>query len=533
MTQPFRLMSKPITWVSMLTLGVLGVYLLPHLFLFSRHPVLLMSEESARSLSSFTGPERDRTFQRLITKNIQGVVFRQETLQDLESSGRAFVASGEELIRLFKLQSVASYYAFEQIKDKNLNPGGSYVFFSEQAVYQRVLGELKRQLAPGTVDVFERGIFRGDASFPDNFILESSIPSAKLRQMPLGWPVERIRDTLDQLQARRGDTLWPVFWAEDPQSLAAPIKMDLGSGIPPAIALNPEYLRFPYLSVRIIHEPSELVGARPSPRIERFLSVPRIHPHVSLGLAIAWVVVCATMLNAWISWSRLLAAGLLVAALALTPSQLDWTVQGICFLMPSAALLVWMSMSDKFRASLGQPLGRPLSVLRYSLWMVMFLGAPGWLLSTLLWEYPELNLARISEYGLIVVPLCAGVLFLSVWGIQVANRPLYLRNIRTGVEMALAGFILIKISSFWILACASSLAWAHWLVLHEWTRGMPLEDAPGNYAAFFVASALTLKMFFVGSPVSAVVVMVVLFVMAASGAAIFLARSSGASSASS
>lgn len=511
---------------------VLGYFLLPHLVFFSFRPVLLLSTESAQDISASSGLARERANQRMILKNVQGVVFTEETLQDLQKSGRAFVASGEELLRMFKLQSVASYYVFEQVRDKNLKPDGSYIFFSESALFERVFEELKRRLPLGSVAVYERGIFRGDASFPDNFILECSVPAERLETLPLGWPVERIRETLEALKTREGDTLWPVLWSEGPASIRDPAAPD--TAIPTAVRLTFPLLRFPYDSIRIIHDPAELIGVPRSSDLKSLLSYPELPPRAPLVLSVLLILAAGVRLTQWISWAIPITAALLVILFALLPAHQNWVLEGIAVLLPPSALLSWMAAADKFRASLnraGRPFLQSFTLANFSGWIVPFLVVPGWLLSTLFWQFPSLPLHRCAVYGITAAPVMAALLFLAVWGIEVSNRPVYPRHIRTGLELALSAVLLIGCTSAWILAIASSAAWARWMALLEQTRGRSLEDAPGNYAAFFIASALGLKIFFDASPAAAAVLLMAAFAAGAIFAAAWISRAPSAKAA--
>lgn len=508
--------------VSVVILVVLGFYLLPHLTYFSYRPVLLLSRDAAQSVLSATGATRDRSSKWLIQKNVQGVVFFEETLQDLQKAGRAFVASGEELLRLFKLQSVASYYVFEQIRDKNLNPAGSYVFISEAPLFNRVFEILRWRLAPGDVVIFERGIFKGDASFPDNFILESSVSAEKIRTLPLGWPVEKIEETLSALQSRRGDTLWPVLWSESSAPFASVTMPD--TELPGAVHLQLPLLRVPYDSVRIVHDPVELISLPRSSNLGSLLALPTLPPNLPLGLAILVILVASLRLTRWIRWSILITAGFLVLLFALLPSQKNWVLEGVTALLFPSALICWMASADEFRSARGRGALQGINLLKFSLISIVFLAPAGWLLATLFWQFPSLPLPACAVAGILAVPAISAALFLAVWGIEVSNRPIYPRHLRTGLELAGAMAILYGSTSGWVLSAAEAIAWARWLVLVERTHGRSLEDAPGNYAAFFVASALGLKLFFEVSPLFAVLIHLAAFACGHVLAASWLAR---------
>lgn len=490
-------------WVSIASFLALSFYLLPHLAYFSCRPILLLSHDAAQSIAASSGAAREHAFKWLMIKNVQGVVFYEETLEDLQKTGRLFVASGEEVLRLFKLQSVVSYYVYEQVRDKNLKPRGSYVFISDASVFDRVWQELKWRLSPDDVSIFERGNFRGDASFPDNFILESSIPPEKLVRIPLGWPVERIRETLASLQAQRAETLSPVLWSEDPAMFSAKPAAALDTALPAAIRLHLPLLRFPYDSIRIVHDPAELISLPRSSDLKSLLSLPVLPANLPLALAILFILAASLRLSQWISWSIAISAALMVAMFALLPSQKIWVLEGVAALLPPAGLFCWMAAADQFRSGQGRPLLGFFTFIKFLGMIVLYLATAGWLLATLIWQYPALALDRYAVYGIMVVPVCSALLFLAVWGIEVANRPIYPRHIRTGTELLLAAGVLFGCTTAWILVLAAAAAWFRWLVLVERTRGRTLEDAPGNYAAFFAASALSLKLFFGSSPLTA------------------------------
>ncbi|OGH55691.1 MAG: hypothetical protein A3G34_01315 [Candidatus Lindowbacteria bacterium RIFCSPLOWO2_12_FULL_62_27] len=499
--------------IAAVTLLVLGVYLLPHLAWFSHQPVLLLSRDAAQAILSSSGSAYERTVTRIVTKNVQGVVFSEDTLEDLEQSGRAFVASGEELLRLFKLQSVASYYVFEQVRDKNLIPNGSYVFFSEAQLFDHVFNELKLRLPPGTVRVFERGIFKGDASFPDNYILESTVPIETLKTLAIGWPVQRIREITDALKTRAGDTLWPVLWSTEQ-----------GAEVPGAVRLDASYLRFPYDSVRIVHDPMELVVLRRGAELAAFQSAPRLPAATPLVLSILMILAASVRLSQWFAGSILIFAVLVVVILALLPSHEPWVLEGLSALLPPAALISWMAAADRFRSKRNSAILAPAHLFGFAAHSVLFLAAPGWLLSTLFWQYPALPLGDRAVWGLLLAPLCSAALFLAVWAIEVSNRPIFPRHLRTGLELGLSAAILFGVSSAWILCLAAAGAWSRWFVLLDRTRGSALEDAPGNYAAFFVASALGLKLFFETTPIAAVLWILTALMAGAGGASAWLAR---------
>lgn len=509
--------------VSIGTLLILGFYFLPHLVYFTRHPAVLFSEDAAQMVIRATGPDRERALSRMMTKNVQGVVFHEETLGDLESSGRVFIASGEELIRIFKLQSVASYYVYEQIRNKNIDPAGSYLFFSDAAVFERVYAELRRRLPPGSIKVYERGIFRGDASFPDNFILESKVSQSDIRSLSFGWPAERIRRTLRQLQVQRGDTMWPVLWSESASpvpSHATDTDMQL------AIRLDLPLLRFPYDSIRIVQDPFELVQMPVSSSLSSVLSMPQPASNLPMVLAVCIVLAAALRLYQWTVWAYMLSAILLVSMFVLLPGELSWVLGGLAGLLPPCILFSWMTVADDIRAKKGGILKSPISMAIFVGWASVLIGSAGWILSTLFWQYPYLPLSRCSEYGILIIPGVAAVLFIAVWGIKVANHPIYPRHLRTGMEIIAAGWILFAASSMWILLLAGTLAWARWVMSVERTRGQVTENSPGNYTAFFAASAFGLKLFFTHSPLSSIFFLAVSISLGALIASAWLSRTS-------
>ncbi len=522
MTRLLRVCQAAPAWVFGCALVLLAIYFIPHLVYFSNRPALILSEPAARAVLELSGPARERTVQRLISKNVEGVVFREETLRDLESSGRVFVASGEELLRLFKLQSVASYYVFEQIRDKQLNPAGSYIFFSESALFERVQAELKLRLPPGSVAVYERGIFRGDASFPDNFILESPYPPAVLRTVSLGWPVDRIKQMRRAVEERVSDTVWPVLWTDDPWLRGTSVT--LAEGELTAVRLRTPFLRFPYESIHVVDDLDDLLGLARGSDLMDLEFLPPLPQNMPMLLSILAILAWSLSLSQWIPWSLLLSASWIVLILVLMPAHRDWVIQGTVLLLPAAALISWMGAADRFRARMNQSILSLRGLGRSMGGLVLFLMTGGWLLSTLIWQHESLPLDHLTVYGLMAVPAFSCLLFLSVWGIEVSNRPIYPRHLRTGMELALALGLILLCRQPWVLFVFAALAWARWLVLIERTRGRTLEHAPGTYAAFFCASALTVKLFVIASPLMASALILSAYGIGHTGATVWIAR---------
>lgn len=496
----------------------LGVYLAPPLVYFSARPALILSEPSAREILAMPDFARRRAVERMKSRNVQGVAFREATLADLESAGRVFVASGADLLRLFKIQSIASYYVFEQVRDKNLKLGGSYIFFSESVLFEYVYSELKSHLAPGEIAVYERGIFRADASFPDNFVLESSLSPDVLRHMPLGWLKSDVDKILKAISQESGDSLWPVFHPSKP-----------GTAVPEGqFVLTESHLRPPYDIVRIVRDPLELVDLPSGSALSDLRGLPVLPTHALLAFSIIFVLIALLRIFEWISWAPLLAAVFVVLTLALLPTQLSWVAGGLVFLVPPASLLLWTAAAESFRLKAQGVRTSPANLGIFFGQLLLFLAVPGWLVSALMWSFAQLPLKFIATSGTAALPLVSAALFLLVWAIGSQNKPVYLRHILTGLEITAVTAVLFFVDAPWVLAPAGVWAWFRWFFLLERTRGRAQEDSPGNFAAFITASALGLKLFVSCPPLTALAFLLASPALAVLAARLWISKSSAA-----
>ncbi len=483
-----------------LILAVLAAYQAPIVAYYRYRPVMLLSEEAALTIGTLSGPARERTMTRLRTKNMRGVIFREETLEDLEQSGRAFVATGEEVIRLFKLQSVVSYYVYEQVRDKKLNPQGSYIFFSDGPVFERVYAELKFRLPPDSVKIYERGLLRGDASFPDNYILESTLSPSALRSVPLGWPSDHIRETLAAVRPSEGDTIWPVLWSDATSTPARRVTLD--TSIPEAIELNPAYLRFPFNAIRIIYDPMELLTSPRSSDVMDLLSLRPLNASLILALGILLIIAAVLRSAPQPVLGLFCSSLLLVVVFTMLPSQKLWVAQGVVGLLPSAAMIMWMSSAKTFCASpafrrddrsAAGLLGR----------LMMPVSCAGWLWAALVWHFGEAETMPWSEYGLYAAPVLSAAFLIGVWAIEVSNQPVYPKHIFAGVELAAGLGILIFSASEYVLAAAAAVAWARWLAMAFSGPRLTVTETPGQYAALYLSAALCLKLYLTLAPLTA------------------------------
>ncbi|MBI4179041.1 hypothetical protein HY522_06450 [bacterium] len=489
-----KLLVRSRLWIIGAVFLGIAVYLLPHILYFSWRPAILLTESAVRDIQAMPAVARKRMAERIRQKNVQGVAVPELTLADLEASGNAFVASGNDLLRIFKIQSIASYYVFEQVRDKNLKNDGSYIFFSESALFEAVHTALKSRLDQGEIAVYERGIFRADASFPDNFILESSVPPGRIRDMPLGWVMPPAAGALSALTELTGESTYrAVLHPASPAS-----RTDTGYFV-----IHEPYLRFPCRSIRIIDDPLDLIHARRGASLQSVFAVPVASPDACLAVAGLLVLLALLSFVQWTVWAPAVAAGFVVLTLAILPAQINWAALGMAFLLPPAGLILWVAASDTGRLRAHPVWGSAKFGGRFL--GVLFLSAlvPGWLISSLAWQFPHLQIGRYAFFGNLLLPFISTGLFLAVWSIEASNRSLYLRHVRMGLELAMAAVVLAAPVSPGIVCVAAVCAWARWMVLLERARLRAQEDSPGIWAVFFISGALGLKLFLTVSPVYA------------------------------
>lgn len=117
---------------------------------------------------------------------VKGMLLKPSTLEGLLEGKEATMASGAEILRLFRMESVANIWMWEQIKDKPIRPEATYVFTNQLLLFETFLEALSEQLGRENVRPYKDQHHDFGGEVPSNYIIEVLATPDELRSVALG-----------------------------------------------------------------------------------------------------------------------------------------------------------------------------------------------------------------------------------------------------------------------------------------------------------------------------------------------------------
>lgn len=184
----------------------------------------------------------------LVENGVSGVVVKPSTISGIPGAREMAMASGAEILRLFRMEGIVNIWMWEQIRDKPIRPEATYIFTNQLIVFESVFETLQKQLGEANVRSYrdESHDFGGD--IPGNYIIEVLSSVDDLRSVAIG--IDRsYRDELlshgllpvveisspDEVEVL--PTSIPAIWISSPAAARAafeklrPARVFLGRGI--------------------------------------------------------------------------------------------------------------------------------------------------------------------------------------------------------------------------------------------------------------------------------------------------------------
>lgn len=271
-----------------------------------------------------------------------GVVLQPSTIGGFLNSNDLAIASGQEILRLFRMESILNIWMWEQLKGRPIRSDATYIFTSKPDLFENVLQALKASLGEDKVRPYRdaQHDFGGDVQ--SNYIIEVLAPEEEIRSLAVGLDrtyrqrlaasgletVIRARSLSDLVSVRSGVSVLiedtetaRLLYARDPGTGRAPDAIYLASGVSnpgwPQAVLAARYSQWP-ASGRVgalIVSSSDLVAAAQKVQqagytVRRLTGAPipagpardPLQPTVrALSWVTAWVGV-VWMLFCWVPW---------------------------------------------------------------------------------------------------------------------------------------------------------------------------------------------------------------------------------------
>lgn len=158
------------------------------------------------SLSPFL--EDTAAIRYLIEAGVSGVVLQPATIGGFLDSSELAIASGAEILRLFRVEGILNIWMWEQFKDKPIRPDATYVFTNQLFLFESLMNSLPARLGKEKVRPYQdkEHDFGGDV--PGNYIIEVLASVDEIRSLAVG--LDRV--ARDRLTA---GGLWPVIQVAD------------------------------------------------------------------------------------------------------------------------------------------------------------------------------------------------------------------------------------------------------------------------------------------------------------------------------
>ncbi len=122
----------------------------------------------------------------LMRAGAHGVVLKPATVGSIMEGRDIAMASGSEILRLFRMEGIVNIWMWEQIKDQPIRPEATYIFSNKLNTFESMLSTLQQNLGSDKVRSYrdESHDFGGD--IPGNFIIEALAPIDEIRSITIG-----------------------------------------------------------------------------------------------------------------------------------------------------------------------------------------------------------------------------------------------------------------------------------------------------------------------------------------------------------
>lgn len=122
----------------------------------------------------------------LMRAGVRGVVLKPATVGSIMEGRDVAMASGAEILRLFRMEGIVNIWMWEQIKDQPIRPEATYIFTNQLNTFETLLATLQQNLGAMSVRSYRDATrdFGGDV--PGNYIIEALAPIDELRSIAIG-----------------------------------------------------------------------------------------------------------------------------------------------------------------------------------------------------------------------------------------------------------------------------------------------------------------------------------------------------------
>ncbi len=193
-----------------------------------RHVIVLAETPNLTELSADSAALRYYAGQ-----GVSGILVRASTLGSLSSGGNVALATGAEILRLFRMEGIVNIFMWEQIRERPLRVDATYVFTNDLALHENILAALQRDLGEEAARPYRDGEHEFGGEIPGNYIIEIIAPIEVVRGIGVG--VEgMVRQRLTQAGI---EPVVEVVTAADVKALPEPLPVLLVTGNAAAEAL--------------------------------------------------------------------------------------------------------------------------------------------------------------------------------------------------------------------------------------------------------------------------------------------------------
>ncbi len=174
----------------------------------------------------------------LARSGVTGILVKPSTLGGAHSVRDVTLATGAEILRIFKMESIVNIYMWEQIKDRPIRPDATYIFTNQLIIFETLLATMEERLGSNRVRPYSDKDLNFGGQVPGNYIIEALVSKSELISLVTGLD-RTYRDTL------RAAGLLPVLELSSAEDVAP------GMGPVPAILVRND------LAARIAYEEIE------------------------------------------------------------------------------------------------------------------------------------------------------------------------------------------------------------------------------------------------------------------------------------
>jgi hypothetical protein len=122
----------------------------------------------------------------LVRSGVSGILVQPSTLGGLLSGRDVTLATGAEILRLFRMESILNIWMWEQIKDKPVRLDATYVFTNQLILFERIFETLREQLGEDRVRTYRDESHDFGGQIPSNYIIEVMAPPEELLTVTIG-----------------------------------------------------------------------------------------------------------------------------------------------------------------------------------------------------------------------------------------------------------------------------------------------------------------------------------------------------------